>query len=166
MRTFFETNRSHTLLFQRIVLGLVILPHGLQKTLGLFGGAGFSGTMGFFESMGMPALVAALVIAAESLGAIGLVLGAGTRLAALGVAATMLGAVFMVHLPNGFFMNWFGNQAGEGFEFHLLALALAAPLLVRGAGAFSIDAVVAARLARSAPETKHDAAGTAAVPHG
>jgi putative oxidoreductase len=145
MRAFFATPQSTTLLFQRIVLGLVILPHGLQKTLGLFGGGGFSATLGFFESVGIPAFLAALVIAAESLGAIGLVVGAGTRLAAFGITATMVGAA-LTHVPNGFFMNWFGNQAGEGYEYHLLALALAAPLVFRGAGAYSIDRMIAGRL--------------------
>jgi putative oxidoreductase len=53
-----------------------------------------------------------------------------------------VGAIFMVHLPNGFFMNWYGNQKGEGFEFHLLAIAIAAALLLRGAGPFSIDRAV------------------------
>ncbi len=147
MRSFFQTDNSTSLLLQRIVLGLVVLPHGLQKTLGLFGGGGFDGTMGYFASLGMPAVLGALVIAAESLGAIGLIAGAGTRLAAFGVAATMVGAALLVHLPNGFFMNWFGNQAGEGFEFHLLAVALALPIVVRGAGAYSVDGWIAKRLA-------------------
>jgi putative oxidoreductase len=47
--------------------------------------------------------------------------------------------MFMVHLQNGFFMNWFGNQKGEGYDYHLLAIAIAAALLLRGAGAFSVD---------------------------
>jgi len=144
MRSFFATDRSTTLLFQRVVLGLVMLPHGLQKTLGLFGGAGFSGTIGFFESAGIPVVVAALVIAGESLGALGLVLGAGTRLAAFGITATMAGAALM-HLPNGFFMNWFGASAGEGFEYHLLGIALAASIIVRGSGAWSVDRMFGAR---------------------
>jgi putative oxidoreductase len=62
-----------------------------------------------------------------------------TRIAAFGVGGLMIGAIFMVHLANGFFMNWMGTQKGEGFEYHLLALAMAAALLLRGAGAFSLD---------------------------
>src|SRR5689334_11868853 len=95
MTRFFQTDRSATLLFQRLVLGLVILAHGAQKLLGWFGGNGFDATMGFFTGMlGVPAAIAVLVILAESLGALGLVFGVFTRLSAFGIAATMIGAVF------------------------------------------------------------------------
>ena len=144
---FLSTDRDRTLLFQRVALGLVMFPHGAQKLLGWFGGYGFSGTMGFFtETMHLPAPLAFLIILGESLGALALVLGAGTRLAAFGIAATMLGAIFTTHLDHGFFMDWFGTKQGEGFEFHLLALALAVPLVARGGGLFSVDAAVAERL--------------------
>lgn len=147
-----STDASTTRLFQRAVLGLVILPHGLQKTVGWFGGSGFEGTMGFLTgAVGLPAAIGVLVVAAESLGAVALALGAATRLSALGVAAVMVGAVVTAHLPNGFFMNWTGTQAGEGFEYHLLALALALPLIVKGGGAASVDGWLAARLATATP---------------
>jgi putative oxidoreductase len=143
----FTTERDRTLLFQRIVLGLVMFPHGAQKLLGWFGGFGYSGTMGFFtDTMHIPAPIAFLIIIAESIGAIGLVLGAGTRIAALGIVAVMLGAVFTTHTQVGFFMNWLGAQKGEGFEYHLLALALALPLVIRGGGLLSVDAALAERL--------------------
>lgn len=142
-----ETDASRTALFQRLVLAGVILPHGLQKVFGSFGGGGLEGTIGWFESaLGVPAPITVLVIAAESLGAIALGLGVFSRVAALGVALTMLGAILMVHAPYGFFMNWAGTNAGEGFEFHLLALALSLPLVVRGGGAFSLDAWLRRRL--------------------
>jgi putative oxidoreductase len=142
-----STDHDRTLLAQRVALGLVMFPHGAQKLLGWFGGYGWSGTMAFFtDTMHLPAPLALLIIVAESLGAVGLILGAGTRLAALGVASVMLGAVATTHLGVGFFMNWSGAQHGEGFEYHLLALALALPLVVRGGGARSIDGVLAARL--------------------
>jgi putative oxidoreductase len=138
------TDADPTLLFQRAVLGAIMLPHGAQKLLGWFGGYGFSGTMEFFTgTMHLPTPLAFLIIMAESFGAIGLVVGAGTRLAALGIVAVMLGAIVTTHLPHGLFMNWFGTQQGEGFEFHLLALALALPLVVRGAGLASLDRLVA-----------------------
>jgi putative oxidoreductase len=107
--------------------------------LGWFGGFGFHATMGFFGHMGLPAPVAFLVICAEFLGGLGLIVGLLTRVAALGIAGDMIGAIFMVHLRNGIFMNWFGTQKGEGIEYHLLVLAIAATLLLRGAGAFSVD---------------------------
>ena len=151
-----STDRSRTLLVQRLALGLIIFPHGAQKLLGWFGGYGYSGTMGFFTgTMHLPASLAFLIIAAESIGAIGLVLGAGTRVAALGIIAVMLGAVFTTHIHVGFFMNWFGAQSGEGFEYHLLVLALAVPLVIRGAGALSLDGAVADRLRAGAAPILH-----------
>jgi len=123
----------------RFVLGVVMLPHGLQKLLGMFGGAGFSGTVDFFVSSGVPAFIAVLIIIGESLGSLGLIFGFLSRLGALGIAVIMLGAIFMVHLQNGFFMNWFGNKAGEGFEFHLLAVGLALIVLIKGGGKWSVD---------------------------
>jgi putative oxidoreductase len=152
MTRFFATDRSVTLLFQRLVLALVMLPHGAQKTLGWFGGHGFEGTMGFFTgTLGLPAALALLVILGESLGALALLAGGFTRLAAFGIAATMVGAVAMAHLANGFFMNWSGQQAGEGFEYHLLALALAVPLVVRGGGLFAVDSWLARWFGRAEP---------------
>ena len=151
-----STDRDRTLLFQRVLLGLVMFPHGAQKLLGWFGGYGFSGTMSFFtDTLHLPAPLAALIILGESLGAVGLVFGAGTRLAAFGIVAVMLGAIFTTHLHVGFFMNWFGAQAGEGFEYHLLAMALALPLVIRGGGLLSIDAALAKRLGPAASLAPH-----------
>ena len=130
------TSNDVALTTLRLVLGIVFFAHGAQKMLGWFGGFGFHGTMGFFEHMGMPAPVAFLIICTEFFGGLGLIVGLLTRIAALGIG---IGAIFMVHLPNGFFMNWMGTQKGEGFEYHLLAIAIAAALLLRGAGAFSVD---------------------------
>lgn len=142
MKALLRTEDSWSLLLVRLALGLVMLPHGLQKTLGLFGGAGFGGTMGMFTSQGMPALLAFLVILAESAGSLGLIVGFLTRVAALGIASVMLGAIGMVHWQNGFFMNWFGQQGGEGFEYHVLALGMALALLVGGGGKASVDRAI------------------------
>lgn len=140
------THPSGGLLLARVLLGLVMAAHGAQKAFGWFGGPGPAATLSSFEQMGVPPVFTALVILAELLGGIGLVLGALTRIAAAGILAVMLGAVLMVHLPMGFFMNWGGEKQGEGFEFHLLAIGLATALLVEGAGAFSVDrALLAAR---------------------
>ena len=144
-----HTNVQNTaLLVQRVVLGLVILPHGAQKLLGWFGGYGFGGTMGFFtHTLHVPAPLALLVIVGESLGALALIAGVGTRIAAVGITAIMVGAVAITHAQFGFFMNWFGAQQGEGFEFHLLALALSVPLMLWGGGSYAVDSAVQARIA-------------------
>lgn len=112
----------------RLTLGVIFFAHGAQKTLGLFGGYGFSGTMGFFTNvMHIPAPLAFAAIMAEFLGGIALVLGLASRLAALSIAVTMLVAIVMVNARYGLFMNWFGTQKGEGIEYHLLAIAVALP---------------------------------------
>ncbi len=139
------TNNDRILFLLRLTLGLVMLPHGAQKLLGWFGGYGFSGTMGFMTGMGMPAVVAFLVIMGESLGALGLVFGFITRFCAFGILMIMLGAIGLVHLKFGFFMNWGGQAAGEGIEYHLLMIGLALALLIRGGGAFSIDGLLTRR---------------------
>jgi len=131
----------------RWTLALVILPHGLQKAFGWFGGYGFEGTMGFLTGgVGLPAAVAFLVIAAELLGPIGLALGLLSRPAALGIGAVMAGAVLTTHLPNGFFMDWSGSGGGQGFEYHLLALGLVLAILIKGGGAYSVDRVLQKKL--------------------
>ena len=117
-----------------------MLPHGAQKALGMFGGGGFAATMkGMSQGMGIPSIIVLLVIASEFLGSMGLILGVATRFCAFGTFAVMMGAIFMVHLPNGFFMNWFGQKAGEGFEFHLLAIGMAVALIITGGGRWSVD---------------------------
>jgi putative oxidoreductase len=137
------TSNDVALTSLRLVLGVVFFAHGAQKMLGWFGGYGFHGTMGFFAHLGIPAPVAFLIICTEFFGGLGLIVGLLTRIAALGIGGLMIGAIFMVHLPNGFFMNWAGTQKGEGIEYHLLVLAMAATLLLRGAGAFSADRAIA-----------------------
>lgn len=145
---FLRTDESTRNLWLRLVLAGVIAPHGAQKLLGMFGGYGFSGTMAFFTGkLGLPAPIAFLVIFIESFGALALAAGLLTRAAAAGLIAVMAGAVVMAHAPYGFFMNWFGNQAGEGFEYHLLVIAMAGVLVATGAGRASVDAWLARRLA-------------------
>ena len=144
LRIIFGTQNDMAGLIMRLTLGGVMLPHGLQKVFGLFGGAGLQATMNAFTTkMGLPAPVAVLVILAESAGALGLIFGFCTRLCALGIALVMGGAVFFVHAQHGFFMNWFGRQSGEGFEYHLLAIGLALALVIHGAGKWSLDQRIA-----------------------
>jgi putative oxidoreductase len=135
------TGDSFAPLFLRLALGFMILPHGLQKTIGAFGGYGFKGSMGYLTgTVGAPWILAALAILAESVGAVLLITGFGTR-----VAALLLGGVMVVaaaqHWSNGFFMNWTGQQKGEGIEFHLLALGMIVALMVLGGGKWSVDAL-------------------------
>lgn len=142
-RKVIHTTDDHTLMALRVVLGVIFFAHGAQKALGWFGGAGFDQTLNMFtQGMHIPAFFAVLAIAAEFLGGIGLLLGLLTRIAAFGIAVNMIVAVVLVHGHNGLFMNWSGRQPGEGFEFHLLALAMAFLVMVRGAGAWSLDRVL------------------------
>lgn len=142
----FSTTDNAGLTLIRVALGAVMLPHGLQKTFGLFGGYGWEGTMGFFTGqMGIPAMFAALAILAESAGAVALIAGFLGRITALGIGSVMIGAAVMVHAKVGFFMNWNGTQAGEGYEFHILATAMAALIVWQGSGAYSVDRLIAAK---------------------
>ncbi len=135
-----DTRQDWVALLLRVTLGAVIFPHGAQKLLGWFGGFGFSATLGYFDqALGIPAFLALLVILFEFFGALALILGVFSRLAAAGIAAIMTVATLKVHLANGFFMNWSGSQGGEGFEYHLLALALSVAILIKGSGALSVD---------------------------
>lgn len=127
----------------RLALGVMIVPHGMQKMFGLFGGYGFSGTMQFFTgTLGIPWVFGVLAIIAEFFGGLGLISGLLGRVAALGVGSVMVVAALTSHVRNGFFMNWFGAQMGEGIEFFILAIALSLVVLVRGSGAWSVDRAV------------------------
>ena len=123
----------------RVALGGVIFGHGLQKVFGWFGGYGIAGTLGFFGSIGIPSVLGVLVIVSDFFGSLALIAGLLTRFAAAAAALVMVGAVLLVHLPNGFFMNWGGAPHGEGYELHVLALAMALSLVVSGGGRASVD---------------------------
>jgi len=142
----FSTTNDAGVTLLRVVLGLVMFPHGAQKLFGWFGGYGWTGTMGFFTGqMHVPALFAALAIFAEFFGALGLITGLLGRVAAFGILSNMVVAIAMVHGKVGFFMNW-GLTAGrgEGFEYHLLVIAMALVVIFKGSGAWSADRVIAA----------------------
>jgi putative oxidoreductase len=142
----FQTNDDTVALVLRLALGIVFFPHGMQKLFGWFGGYGFEGTMGFFTAkLGVPAVFAFLAIMAEGLGSLGLIAGLGTRVAAFGISVNMAVAVLMLHLQNGFFMNWFGNQKGEGYEYHLLVIGIGVALMITGGGKWSLDGAIAKR---------------------
>ena len=149
LQLLFKTNGNSAALIARLMLGIVMFPHGAQKMLGWFGGYGYSGTMGFFTgTMHIPAAFAFHAIMAEFAGSLGLIVGAFSRVAAFGIASVMTVAILTAHAANGFFMNWTGAQKGEGFEYHLLAIALAVIVMIHGAGKASVDAVIATRLGK------------------
>lgn len=144
MKKIFQTANSWSNLIIRVILGIVMFPHGAQKLFGLFGGYGFSASMSFFtDKMHIPVFFAFLAIIAEGLGSMGLMIGFLTRVAAFGILCNMTVAIWMVHWPNGFFMNWFGTQKGEGFEYHLLAISVCIALLISGGGKWSVDRAIA-----------------------
>ena len=138
-----QTDSGLVGLILRTTLAIVMFPHGAQKVFGWFGGHGFRGTMKFFTDSGIPAILALLEIAAEFLGPLGLAVGLLTRIAAFGIACVMLVAIATVHWQHGLFMNWYGNQKGEGFEYHLLVLGIAISLIIVGAGDWSLDGALA-----------------------
>jgi putative oxidoreductase len=146
IKKLFQTDDDISRFVLRVLLGIVFIPHGAQKVFGWFGGYGFSATMDGFEKMGIPAFLALCAVLAESLGPLGLITGLLTRIAAFGIATNMVVAIFLIHLKFGFFMNWFGKQQGEGFEYHILAIAIALALMIKGAGRWSVDGVISKKI--------------------
>ncbi len=143
-RNIIRTSDDKVLTLLRLVLAIVVFPHGALKALGWFGGFGFAGTYGFLtQQMHIPAALAPLVFVAEFLAPIGLFVGLLGRIAAAGIAIDFLAVALKVHLPNGFFMNWGGQQKGEGVEFFILAIGIAIAITIRGSGAWSIDRLLA-----------------------
>jgi len=139
-RKLISTSDDYAVTVARLILGVVFFAHGAQKMLGWFGGYGFTGTMGFFtQMMHIPAPLAFLAICAEFFGGLGLLVGFLGRVAAFGISMNMLVAILTIHIHNGFFANWTGQQKGEGFEYHLLAIALALVVMIKGSGALSVD---------------------------
>ena len=146
LKKLFQTENDTATMILRVLLGVVFFPHGMQKLLGWFGGYGFNGTFGFFTGMGVPAIFAVLAILAEGLGSLGLLTGLLTRVSALGIGTNMAVAVLLIHHKFGFFMNWDGKQAGEGIEYHILVIAIAIALIIKGGGRWSIDRVIAKKV--------------------
>jgi putative oxidoreductase len=136
------TEINITSLVLRITMTVVLWPHGAQLLLGSFGGHGFQGSMGYFMSTGLPWIVAFLVIFLLFFGTIFLLFGLGTRFFATAFLILFMGMILSVHMPNGFFMNWFGNQKGEGFEYHLLLIGITIGLIINGGGKFSLDLLI------------------------
>ena len=127
----------------RVVLGIVLLAHGLQKAFGWFGGFGWSNTIHYLtNTVGVPALLGGFIILIETIGALLLIVGFAGRINAALMGIVIIGAFFQDHLPNGFYMNWFSNHKGEGFEFDILFVVIALVLSLKGSGALSIDSLI------------------------
>jgi putative oxidoreductase len=139
LKRLLHTGDDSVLTLLRLTLGVILFAHGAQKALGWFGGYGFAGTVAAFAQVGMPTPLALFVILTEFLGSLALIFGILARVASAAIAVLMVGAIATVHAHAGFFMNWSGQQRGEGFEYHLLVIALAAAILIRGAGPLSVD---------------------------
>jgi putative oxidoreductase len=137
----YKTNEHTSGLIMRITLASVMLPHGCQLLFGWFGGMGFSASMDYFtQAEGLPWVVGCMVILLQSLGSVFILAGFLSRFFAFAMTCLFIGMVVTSHWQHGFFMNWMGNQGGEGFEFHVLAIGLSLGLLASGSGAYSIDA--------------------------
>jgi putative oxidoreductase len=140
-----RTDDTILALVLRLALGIVMFPHGAQKLLGWFGGLGFFGYIELFHQLGFSTTVAVLVTIGEFFGGLGLIVGLLSRVAAAGIGVIMVGAVLTVNGQYGFFMNWAGNKAREGFEFHILAVGLAIGIMILGGGKWSIDRALTAK---------------------
>lgn len=140
MQLLFGSQNDWPGLILRITLGGILLPHGAQKLFGWFGGNGFSATMEYFtRSMNLPWIIALLIILLEFFGSLALILGFASRVWALGLMIVMIGAIFTTNIKNGFFMNWFGNQSGEGYEYHLLIIGMCITIMILGSGKLAVD---------------------------
>jgi putative oxidoreductase len=136
----FNTNNDYTGFISRLTIGLILFPHGAQKVFGWFGGPGFTNVMNYFtQTANLPRIIAFLVIVIEFVGSLCMILGFATRLWSIAIIILFTGIIFKAHVANGFFMNWFGNQSGEGYEYHLLIIGLALIVLLNGGGKYSLD---------------------------
>jgi putative oxidoreductase len=145
----FNTNNDYTGFIARVTIGLILSPHGAQKVFGWFGGPGFTNEMNYFtQTANLPWIIGFLVIVIEFVGSLCMILGFATRLWSIAVIILFTGMIVKVHLANGFFMNWFGNQGGEGYEYHLLVIGIAGIVLLNGSGKYALDKYLTVRKAK------------------
>lgn len=142
MNELLQTTDDYTLLFLRLVAGIIIFPYGMQKLFGWLddfgGGVGIRESLSRMKQKNVPTVFGWLIIIGQSFGSIALILGCLGRLAALGNIIIFTGALIM-HAPDGWTMNWLGKKKGEGIEYFILLLSILAIILIRGSGAFSFD---------------------------
>ena len=136
---FKQKNDNVAALILRVSFAMMMLPHGAGKLFGIWGGFGFEKTIHHFtENLGVPYLLALIAILIEFFSSLFILVGWKTRINAFLLASVMLVASTF-HFKHGFYMNWFGQKAGEGFEFHLLAVGMMLALTFLGAGKYSLD---------------------------
>lgn len=134
----FSTTDDLTITLLRVVLGIIMFPHGAQKVLGWFGGDGIKGTFHHMRAVGVPDIISWLTIIGQFLGSLALITGFCTRIAAAGIFIIMAGAMF-INLPNGWLMNWTGKKKGEGIEYFVLLLIINLIVIFKGSGPVSLD---------------------------
>ena len=144
-----QTDADYVCTFLRTIAGIIIFPYGMQKLLGWFDGVGIKGTLEQMTVRKITQFIGWLIIIGQSLGSIALIFGFLGRIAAGGLFIIFVGAL-IVHLPDGWSMNWFGTKKGEGIEYHVLLLSLLLIVIVRGSGAMSIDCWLSAILSENA----------------
>src|SRR5688500_2420367 len=137
MQSYFQTG-SMTSLILRLTLGGVLLPHGYQKI------TDFNNVLYHLQhDYKVPVFLAVTAILVEFIAPLLLLAGVATRIMAGLLIILMTGAILMGnHLQHGFFMNWFGNQKGEGFEYHLLAIGIGIAIIISGSGKWSVNALL------------------------
>ncbi|MEP1094845.1 MAG: DoxX family protein [Cyclobacteriaceae bacterium] len=146
IKSLIKTDNDIAPFIARIFLGLVIFPHGAQKILGIWGGHGLQAMMDSFQAwFGIHPVVSALVAFAEFFGSLALILGLFGRFMAATIVMVMLGAIYYV-VNDFFFMNWYSQERGEGYEFHILAIALGLIVIIKGSGKYALDAWIYKKL--------------------
>lgn len=137
-----QTNADYVYSFLRVVAGIIIFPYGMQKLFGWFadlgGGVGLKETLIRMRSKNIPAMVAWLVIAGQSIGSVLLITGCFGRIAA-GVNFIIFSGALFFHASDGWAMNWSGKKKGEGIEYFVLLLSILAIIIIKGSGPLSID---------------------------
>lgn len=141
-----STNSDWIQTISRIVLGVIFFAHGSQKLFGWFQGPGLRKTIATMKDfLGLPTVLTLGVVGAELFGGVALIVGLLSRIGAAGIGVIMMFSILMVHGRHGLFLNWFGDRKGHGYEYHLLAIALAIVIIVRGSGALSLDRLLYVR---------------------
>ena len=138
----FATDKTFAPLIVRLLLAIVIFPHGAQKLFGWFNGSGFSDNMHFLtQTVGLPWAIGLCVIIIEFFAPLALIAGFATRISSAAILVVMAG-IIITQFKEYFFMNWYGTQPTEGSEFFLLAIGMCLSLMISGAGIYSVDGVI------------------------